>query len=69
SLLVRIHRGAGAGLVIDNEILLNHRGNLGEIGHIQVDPLGDLCHCGNFGCLETIASNQAIENRVQQRLE
>ncbi|EKT61667.1 DNA-binding transcriptional regulator NagC [Providencia burhodogranariea] len=69
SLLVRIHRGAGAGLVINKEILLNRRGNLGEIGHIQVDPLGDLCHCGNFGCLETIASNQAIENRVKQRLE
>ncbi|EML1937288.1 ROK family protein [Providencia stuartii] len=69
SLLVRIHRGTGAGLVINNEILLNHRGNLGEIGHIQVDPLGELCHCGNFGCLETIASNQAIENRVKQRLE
>lgn len=69
SLLVRIHRGAGAGIVINNEILLNHRGSLGEIGHIQVDPLGDLCHCGNFGCLETIASNQAIENRVKQRLD
>ena len=69
SLLVRIHRGAGAGLVINKEILLNHRGNLGEIGHIQVDPLGELCHCGNFGCLETIASNQAIEARVKQRLE
>lgn len=69
SLLVRIHRGAGAGIIINNEILLNHRGSLGEIGHIQVDPLGELCHCGNFGCLETIASNQAIENRVKQRLE
>lgn len=69
SLLVRIHRGAGAGLVINKEILLNRRGNLGEIGHIQVDPLGELCHCGNFGCLETIASNQAIETRVKQRLE
>ncbi|KPD02150.1 DNA-binding transcriptional regulator NagC [Moellerella wisconsensis] len=69
SLLVRIHRGTGAGVIINNEILLNQRGNLGEIGHIQIDPLGEPCHCGNFGCLETIAANPAIEQRVRQRIE
>nr|WP_314267357.1 ROK family protein [uncultured Moellerella sp.] len=69
SLLVRIHRGTGAGVIINNEILLNQRGNLGEIGHIQIDPIGERCHCGNFGCLETIAANSAIENRARQRIE
>lgn len=69
SLMVRIHRGAGAGLIINNQILLNRRGNLGEIGHIQIDPLGERCHCGNFGCLETIASNSAIEARVKYQLQ
>ncbi|CDG22065.1 N-acetylglucosamine repressor [Xenorhabdus poinarii G6] len=68
SILVRIHRGTGAGVIINNNILLNKRGNLGEIGHIQLDPLGERCHCGNFGCLETIASNSAIEARVQHQL-
>lgn len=48
SILVRIHRGAGAGVIITNKILLNQRGNLGEIGHIQIDPLGERCHCGNL---------------------
>lgn len=69
SLLVRIHRGAGAGIIINNQILLNRRGNLGEIGHIQIDPLGGRCHCGNFGCLETVASDAAIETRVKHQLE
>lgn len=69
SLLVRIHRGAGAGVIINNKILLNQRGNLGEIGHIQINPLGERCHCGNFGCLETIASNAAIESKVRYQLE
>lgn len=69
SILVRIHRGAGAGVIINNKILLNQRGNLGEIGHIQIDPLGERCHCGNFGCLETIASNSAIEAKVRYQLE
>jgi len=34
-----------------------------------VDPLGERCHCGNFGCLETIAANAAIEHRVRHLLE
>ncbi|WP_340609187.1 DNA-binding transcriptional regulator NagC [Xenorhabdus bharatensis] len=69
SLLVRVHRGAGAGVIIKNNILLNKRGNLGEIGHIQIDPLGERCHCGNFGCLETSASNPAIEAKIQHQLQ
>ncbi|MBC8944294.1 MULTISPECIES: DNA-binding transcriptional regulator NagC [Xenorhabdus] len=68
SLLVRVHRGTGAGVIINNNILLNKRGNLGEIGHIQIEPLGERCHCGNFGCLETIVSNSAIEAKVQHQL-
>lgn len=56
-----VFTGAGAGIIINNQILLNRRGNLGEIGHIQIDPLGERCHCGNFGCLETVASDAAIE--------
>ena len=27
-----------------------------EIGHITVEPDGQKCHCGNRGCLETLAS-------------
>lgn len=46
------------------QIFLSSNGNVGEMGHIQVDPLGEHCHCGNCGCLETIATNAAIEQRV-----
>lgn len=68
SILVRLHRGTGAGIIVNNQIFLGSNGNVGEIGHIQVDPLGERCYCGNFGCLETIASNSAIENRARQLL-
>lgn len=68
SILVRLHRGAGAGIIINGQILLGQKGNLGEIGHIQIDPLGQRCHCGNFGCLETVAANTAIEQRVHHLL-
>ncbi|CAO97379.1 DNA-binding transcriptional regulator NagC [Erwinia tasmaniensis] len=68
SILVRVHRGTGAGIIANGAIFLGSNGNVGEIGHIQVDPLGERCHCGNFGCLETIAANHAIENRVRHLL-
>ncbi|MBT0731442.1 DNA-binding transcriptional regulator NagC [Rosenbergiella nectarea] len=68
SLLVRIHRGAGAGVIINENIFVGRNGNAVEIGHIQVDPLGEQCACGHFGCLETVVSNPAIEKRVKQLL-
>ncbi|EOC1345307.1 ROK family transcriptional regulator [Cronobacter turicensis] len=69
SILVRVHRGTGAGIISNGRIFIGRNGNVGEIGHIQVDPLGERCHCGNFGCLETVAANAAIEQRVRQLLE
>lgn len=68
SMLVRIHRGTGAGFIINGQIFLGKNRNVGEIGHIQINPLGERCYCGNFGCLETVASNLAIEQRVRQLL-
>lgn len=65
SLLIRIDRGIGAGIILNDKVFMGKRGNVGEIGHIQVDPLGERCYCGNFGCLETILSNTAIEKRCK----
>jgi len=43
-------------------------GHSGEIGHVVVDPEGDVCGCGARGCLETIASASAIASRYTQRV-
>lgn len=69
SILVRVHRGTGAGIISNGRIFIGRNGNVGEIGHIQVEPLGERCHCGNFGCLETIAANAAIEQQVLNLLK
>ena len=66
---MRVHRGTGAGIISNGRIFIGRNGNVGEIGHIQVEPLGERCHCGNFGCLETVAANAAIEQRVRHLLE
>lgn len=38
------------------------------MGHIQINRQGEDCHCGNKGCLETVASSQAIRDEVTKRL-
>ncbi|EMC2455851.1 TPA: ROK family protein [Vibrio cholerae] len=69
SVLISIHHGLGAGIVLDGRVLQGRHGNIGELGHIQIDPQGKRCHCGNYGCLETVASSQAIRDRVTARIQ
>ncbi|PMH46854.1 transcriptional regulator [Vibrio sp. 10N.286.49.B3] len=66
SILVSVHRGTGAGIIVNGQVFLGHNRNVGEIGHIQIDPLGEQCQCGNFGCLETVAANPAIVAHVKK---
>ncbi|MDA0149261.1 DNA-binding transcriptional regulator NagC [Vibrio sp. LaRot3] len=66
SILVSVHRGTGAGIIVNGQVFLGFNRNVGEIGHIQIDPLGEQCQCGNFGCLETVAANPAIVERVKK---
>jgi predicted NBD/HSP70 family sugar kinase len=56
--------GVGAGIIVNGEVMHGVTGLAGEIGHIQVDPLGSICSCGNRGCLDTVVS----ENRLVQLL-
>lgn len=65
-LLVSIGKGVGAGFVSESGLLLHGAdGAAADIGHIQTRSGSDvLCRCGNRGCLEAIASTDAIAARV-----
>ncbi|MBG0827960.1 ROK family transcriptional regulator [Planomonospora sp. ID67723] len=52
--------GVGAGIVMDGRLRRGGRGYSGEIGHIQLDPLGAECRCGRLGCLEAVAGIGAV---------
>ena len=52
--------GVGAGIVEHGEVRRGVTGLAGEIGHIQVDPLGAICRCGNRGCLNTVVDEQRL---------
>ncbi|MFN2225168.1 MAG: ROK family protein [Anaerolineae bacterium] len=53
--------GVGAGLVVDERLYRGSAAGAGEIGHATIVPDGgELCRCGNSGCLETLVSEPAI---------
>ncbi|MFG1750732.1 ROK family transcriptional regulator [Streptosporangium sandarakinum] len=52
--------GVGAGVILDGRLRRGGRGYGGEIGHIQLDPLGAECRCGRRGCLEAVAGIGAV---------
>src|SRR5690606_10297766 len=41
-------------------------GRLGQLGHIIVNPSGQSCVCGQYGCLETVASETAILSNARR---
>lgn len=59
-LLVNISYGIGAGLVIQNQLFRGKYNLSGEIGHIKVAEDGDICSCGEKGCLETFSSVRSM---------
>lgn len=68
AVLISVHNGVGAGIMIDGKVLQGSVGNIGELGHIQIKPYGKRCFCGNYGCLETVASLTAAMEQVHQLL-
>ncbi len=60
-IVINVRHGIGAGIVIDGKLFQGDGGGAGEIGHVvAVHEGGLLCRCGNHGCLETVASTQAV---------
>jgi len=58
--------GVGAGLVFNGRIHPGSHASAGEIGHVVVERSGEFCHCGNRGCLQTIAGGDAVERVINR---
>jgi predicted NBD/HSP70 family sugar kinase len=57
---VKAATGIGAGLVLGGRLFRGTSGLAGEIGHITLDERGDVCRCGNRGCLDVVAGGPAL---------
>jgi predicted NBD/HSP70 family sugar kinase len=58
--LIKVGRGIGAGIVLGGQLFSGDGYGAGEIGHMVVVEGGARCECGNYGCLETVASSAVI---------
>jgi predicted NBD/HSP70 family sugar kinase len=56
---INVSEGIGTGILAGGHLISGWNGMAGEFGHMPVEAEGLLCGCGNRGCWETVASNQA----------
>ena len=63
SAMLTLGTGVGGGIIVNSKIIDGAHGAAGELGHMHVvKENGRLCNCGNYGCLETVASATGIKN-------
>lgn len=62
---IKVATGIGAGIISSGELQRGANGTAGDLGHVRV-PRGDdvLCRCGNYGCLEALASGPAVAREL-----
>jgi glucokinase-like ROK family protein len=61
--------GLGGGIIVNGSLFRGSSGYAGEVGHMTVDPNGELCGCGKRGCWETVVGPRAIVRRVTRAIE
>lgn len=64
ALMLTLGTGVGGGILADGRILRGAAGIAGHLGHYTVERDGQLCICGNRGCIETIFSARSIESEA-----
>ncbi len=68
-LYVTVSTGVGGGIIIDDQIYRGADGGAGEFGHMTILPDGPICGCGNYGCLEALASGKAVAARAREGVD
>lgn len=67
-LFIKVATGIGSGIISSGQLQRGANGTAGDLGHVRV-PRGDsvLCMCGNYGCLEALASGPAIARFLKEQ--
>lgn len=69
-LFVDLGREISAGIVCDGQLYRGAGGGAGMIGHIATgEDTTTICKCGNTGCLEALASSEAIVRAALQAVQ
>jgi len=65
-LFVKVATGIGSGIISGGRLQRGAQGIAGDIGHVQIPRgAGVVCHCGNVGCLEAVASGPALAGSLR----
>ena len=67
--MLTLGTGIGGGAIVDGKLLYGRNGVAAEFGHINIEPDGNQCGCGNRGCFEAYASAPALVRRAQSLLK
>ncbi|WP_250278348.1 ROK family protein [[Clostridium] colinum] len=59
-IILTLGTGVGGGIIINNKIYSGFYAGGAELGHQTIVHNGELCTCGNKGCLEAYASATAL---------
>jgi predicted NBD/HSP70 family sugar kinase len=59
-LYIAYRAGIGMAILHKNEVYDGEYGNSGYLGHTTINPAGELCSCGNRGCLELYCSRTVL---------
>ncbi len=65
-LFIKYGPGIGSALILNKHIHYGGKYLAGEIGHMTLDVKGNECRCGKKGCLETLASEEAIVANIKE---
>ncbi|MFO1033811.1 MAG: ROK family protein [Hyphomicrobiales bacterium] len=60
TLVVFVGYGIGMGIVLDGTVYAGPTGAAAEFGHMNHEPDGPLCRCGQRGCIEAYAADYAL---------
>lgn len=66
---ITVSTGVGGGAIINGKIYRGNTCNALEIGHTTIEKDGPRCNCGNYGCVEALASGTAIGKRANEAVE
>lgn len=64
--LLTLGTGVGGGIIYKGRLFTGET-SAAEIGHLKIEPGGELCLCGRRGCLETFASATGLIRRVRKK--
>ncbi len=68
-ILLTLGTGVGSGIILNGQILHGDNEIGGEVGHMLVDPDGERCNCGQYGCFERYCSARFLAEYARRIIE